>query len=325
MSFSFFDEQPELVQVGGSGSITVAILLCTFQGERYLAEQLESIIDQTHENWIIYASDDGSTDQTLSILRRYQNQLGEGRLVIFSGPGRGYALNFISLVKKDEIDADLYAFCDQDDIWSVEKLDVAVRWTMSNSSKELTLYCGRTSLVNERGEQIGFSPLFKRLPSFKNALVQSIAGGNTMVFNRLVKYILGAVPTEMEIISHDWWVYMVVTACGGKVRYDNAPYVNYRQHENNLIGSNSNFFSRVLHFKNMLDGRLIFWNDSHLAAIQSIKTFMSHENLKILTDFERARRSSLFKRLVLFRSSGVYRQTVQGNMALLVAVLFGKI
>lgn len=87
----------------GAGSLSaqmkVAILLSTYNGERFLVEQLDSLLAQTHRDWIIYASDDGSIDSTLAILREYQQRVGEERFFIFNGPRQGFAKNFMSLVK----------------------------------------------------------------------------------------------------------------------------------------------------------------------------------------------------------------------------------
>lgn len=302
----------------------VAILLCTYQGERYLAEQLDSIVNQTYENWVIYASDDGSQDLTLEILRAYQEKFGAERFFVLSGPREGYAKNFISLLKNKEINADYFAFCDQDDVWAADKLFVAISWLERNSPKVPCLYCGRTALVDESGVRIGSSPLFKYPPGFKNALVQSIAGGNTMVFNQSLRAIAGSTP-DSEIVSHDWWLYILATACGGQVNYDSEPYVSYRQHSENIIGANSSMLSSLSRLKKTLDGRLAEWNRCNLKAIESQRENIPRVNLVTLECFERARISSLFKRYYFFRRSGVYRQTIRGNIALFVAMLLKKI
>lgn len=105
-----------------STSPEVAILLCTYHGQRYLPEQLASFEVQSHSNWKVWASDDGSEDGTHAILDAYSRKWPEGRLSICSGPSEGFAANFISLTCKDSIQADFYAYSDQDDIWNVNKL-----------------------------------------------------------------------------------------------------------------------------------------------------------------------------------------------------------
>ncbi|CAI8946667.1 rhamnosyltransferase [Pseudomonas sp. IT-347P] len=310
--------------VGNETNGKVAILLCTYQGERYLTEQIDSIVSQTYDNWVIYASDDGSQDRTLGILRAYQTKLGADRFFIFPGPQQGYASNFASLVKNQSIVADYYAFCDQDDIWSADKLCVAIQWLTEHAVDTPALYCGRTALINELGVKIGNSPLFKYPPSFENALVQSLAGGNTMVFNHALK-VIASTTVSSEMISHDWWFYILATACGGRVYYDCESHVSYRQHSANVIGANAGFIAGLARLRKMLRGRLSEWNNRNLEAIQLIRERMPPSNLLVLEDFEKARCSPLLKRCFFLLRSGVYRQTLQGNLALWVAVFLNRI
>lgn len=182
----------------------VAVLLCTYNGEQYIREQVDSIVRQTYTNWVIYVSDDGSTDGTLAILEEYRKALGEDRVFITSGPKKGFAWNFISSLQNNGRDCKYFAFCDQDDIWFPDKIERSVGYLADYSRKDIpAVYCGRTKLIDGEGADIGFSPLFKRYPSFENALVQSIAGGNTMVLNIPAKDIIAKTPCYQEIISHD--------------------------------------------------------------------------------------------------------------------------
>ena len=174
-----------------SATPLVAILLCTYNGARFLAEQLDSLEAQTHQNWVVIASDDGSSDQTLEILRQYQTKWSSGKLTIRSGSQKGFCQNFLSLACDPEIKADYYAFCDQDDVWLPGKLEAALANIIANQSDDVPyLYCGRTKYVTENLKPCGMSPLFVFPPSFRNALVQSIAGGNTMVFNLAAKNLI---------------------------------------------------------------------------------------------------------------------------------------
>ena len=95
----------------------VAILLCTFHGQHFLADQLDSIDAQNFPRWRIWASDDGSQDDTNNILEAYQRKWGSDRLCIQHGPALGFARNFLSLTCDQHIEADYYAWSDQDDIW----------------------------------------------------------------------------------------------------------------------------------------------------------------------------------------------------------------
>ena len=109
-------------------------------------------------------------------------------------------------------------------------------------------------LIDEAGKPIGLSPLFKAPLSFENALVQSIAGGNTMLFNEETRKLLATTRESSHIVSHDWWSYILVTGCGGEVCYDPESTLNYRQHSQNLIGSNISIRGRLQRLRRLLKG-----------------------------------------------------------------------
>lgn len=306
-------------------SAKVAILLSTFNGVAYLREQLDSLIAQTCQEWVIHASDDGSSDATLDILHEYQCRLGSDRLQIHAGPRQGFAANFLSLIRRASEQAEYFAFCDQDDLWEPEKLERGLTWADSHPAGLPLLYCSRTRLIDATGQGIGYSPLFRRAPSFANALVQSIAGGNTMLFNAATARLLSLTPAHIPIISHDWWAYILVTGCGGCVNYDEHPAINYRQHGNNLIGSNSSVRDRFVRLQRMLKGTFRHWNDVNLEAVSHFREHLTHENQQILELFGSARRAPLHRKLSLISQSGVYRQTLPGNLGLVAASLIQRL
>lgn len=106
-----FIEENSQILAPGSGPL-VAILMGTMNGARFLSEQLDSLELQTHKNWILIASDDGSTDDTLIILKAYQAKWPDGKLMIKEGPKSGFCANFQSIACDPGIKADYYAFCD---------------------------------------------------------------------------------------------------------------------------------------------------------------------------------------------------------------------
>jgi glycosyltransferase involved in cell wall biosynthesis len=304
---------------------TVAILLSTYNGAAYLSEQLDSLVAQTCRDWVIYASDDGSQDDTVAILHNYQRRLGKDRLVILRGPRQGFAANFLATLKHANGRADFFAFCDQDDCWEPEKLERGLSWVQRQEEHLPALYCSRTRLIDAEGQPIGYSPLFRRAPSFANALVQSIAGGNTMLFNARTAALLCLTPQHVPIISHDWWTYIVVSGCGGEVHYDEQPLIGYRQHGNNLIGSNSSVRDRLVRLQRMLKGTFRHWNDVNLEAIAHLRQHLTSENQRILDLFGKARRAPLHRKLQLISQSGVYRQTLPGNLGLVAATLIQRL
>jgi glycosyltransferase involved in cell wall biosynthesis len=306
------------------GAAQIAILMCTKNGAAFLAEQLKSIAAQTHANWILFVSDDGSTDGTRNILRRFADR-HEQKTVVRNGPGKGVCANFLSLATDPTIDADYFAFSDQDDIWYKNKLQRALTWLATVPDDVPALYCGRTELISMDGRSYGFSPLFTRPIAFRNALIQSLGGGNTMVFNKAAKRLLEVVG-RLDVVLHDWWMYQLVSAVGGAIRYDPQPALKYRQHLDNLIGSNLGWRARLVRIRMMLSGRFRDWNTMNVAALQRVPAHLiKPQNSVVLQLFAKARTASLLKRLYYLKQSGVYRQTLLDNIGLLAATVLKRI
>lgn len=303
----------------------VAVLMCTMQGQRFLAEQLNSIAIQSHPRWAIWASDDGSGDHTHAILEYYQAHWGTDRISIHDGPAEGSTANFLSLTCRADIEADFFAYADQDDIWESDKLERAVDWLGSIPSDVPALYGSRTLLVDARNQHIGYSPLFTRAPGFRNALVQSIAGGNTMVFNRAARDLLRQAGENVEAVTHDWWAYMLVTGCGGQVHYDPYPTVRYRQHEGNQFGSNATVLAQASRARQLLQGRFRGWVDANLRALARVHHLLTPENRHVLDAFVAARQRRFPGRLIGLRESGIFRQTLLGNLGLTAAALIDRL
>lgn len=306
-------------------SSRVAILMCTYQGQDYIAEQLDSFAAQTHSDWVAWASDDGSKDDTLSILKAYADRWAPGRLTICHGPGIGFAANFLSITCNASINADFYAYSDQDDVWHSDKLARAVQWLECVPVGVPALYCSRTLLVDADNNEIGVSPLFTKAPSFANALMQNIGGGNTMVFNNAARELLLEAGENRSVITHDWWAYIVVTGCGGRVFYDSNPTLRYRQHGGNLVGTNANIFARLKRIRMLFQGCFKHWTDCNISALQRLEHRLTPENREVLRQFADARGKSLIPRLIQLKRSGIYRQTLLGNVGLIAAAILGKI
>lgn len=205
------------------------VLMSTYNGERYLQEQLSSIYEQEDVNCSLLVRDDGSLDSTLGILAKEQEQ---GRLVWYTGENKGPAWSFWDLLCKAS-GADYYAFADQDDVWLKDKLAKAVK-SLDGQKDRPALYFCQTQLVDE-----GLVPLenvkIHPLLTYGEALIYQFVGGSTMVFNealrrKLVEY------TPQYMRMHDIWVYDVALAIGAFVYFDPTSYILYRQHGGNAVG-----------------------------------------------------------------------------------------
>ena len=304
---------------------TFCILMGTYNGQAFLAEQLLSIENQSHKNWRLVLSDDGSTDDTLVIAKAFQEKWGSDRLEIHQGPKQGFCKNFLSLACDPGIKEDFYAFADQDDVWMVDKLSIALAYFNSENNADLPrVYCGRTQLVDEHLKVLGYSPLFALPLSFRNALVQSIAGGNTMVFNQGAKELLEKAGF-LDVVSHDWWVYQLIKGAGGVVFYDPEPTILYRQHNGSQVGRNDSFSAKINRLVYVLSGRFKTWNSINYAALLTVKHLLSKDNQNILHTYGKFRGAKFRDRVRLLEVCGLYRQTWQGTLSLWLATIMNKI
>ena len=304
----------------------VAIILGFYDGYEFIRKQLQSIFEQTHQNFIIFVTDDNSKDkfslEKLNINERNKNKIRVG----LRNKNIGYAQNFLNALVSIDGDFDYYAFSDQDDIWHREKLEKAINSLEGYPDNQANLYGSRTELIGESEEiKLGKSIEFKKSPSFQNALTQNIFGGNTMVFNRNAFDLICSSNINQKIIAHDWWCYQIISGAGGNIFYDKNIYLKYRQHNNNLIGSNVSLKDKWLRFCKVANGNFKIQNDHNLQAIINNQNLLIKSNQKTLTNFIKARNSFLLKRIFYFAKSGVYRQTLIGNIALFIGILIKKV
>jgi len=303
---------------------SVAILMSVHNGARFISEQINSIDAQSHSNIRLYISDDNSSDGSNVIVRDFIKQSAK-KISINDVNNNNFCKSFLQLACDKKIKSDYYAYADQDDIWEQDKLKVALEFLQTIPEDTPALYCSRTTIVDKDNQTLFLSPLFKRAPSFANALVQNIGGGNTMVFNLAAKKLLEKASSNIKVPSHDWWTYMLVSGCGGKVFYDTNPYIRYRQHDANLVGANNSVGARFTRMQMLFAGRFKKWSDQNITALKTIENQLTPENQILLSKFASARGKSLFARIVGIKKSGVYRQTTFGNIGLLIASVFNKI
>ncbi len=304
----------------------VAIVLGFYDGYKFISNQLQSIFDQTHKNFIIFVADDNSKDK-FSLEKLNINEINKKKIrVVIRNKNIGYAQNFLNTLVSIDGYFDYYAFSDQDDIWHREKLEKAIKSLEVYPHNHANLYGSRTELIGEsEGIKLGKSIEFKKSPSFQNALTQTIFGGNTMVFNRNAFDLICSSNINQKIIAHDWWCYQIISGAGGNIFYDKNIYLKYRQHTNNLIGSNVLLKDKWLRFCKVANGYFKIQNDHNIKAIINNQNLLIKSNRKILNNFIKARNSCLLKRIYYFAKSGVYRQTLIGNILLFIGVIIKKV
>lgn len=215
----------------------IDILLATHNGEAYLAQQLDSLLSQTVQDFRILIQDDHSQDRTLGLVRQYCDAFPE-RLCLCQaeGPLGGAAQNFLSLAAKAS--GDYVAFCDQDDVWLPDKLETSLaamaRLEEPDGGATPALVFSRVCPVDKELQKLPVPSEGGDVSlTFPRLLVQGCASGCTMLLNRALYTRLGAY--DSRILMHDWWA-LLVAASLGRVAYLPRELVLYRQHGANAVG-----------------------------------------------------------------------------------------
>lgn len=207
----------------------ITVLMSTYNGEKYLQEQIDSILRQQGVNVHLLVRDDGSTDNTLAILSKYQE---EGLLTFYTGDNLGPQRSFLHLLQHAPL-CDYYAFADQDDVWLEDKLSAGIT-QLENDHDKPALYFSQTQLTDEKLTPIP-SVIIHPKVTFGEMLVYKFIGGCTMILNHALREVIGTfVPANMPM--HDLWVYSIALAADAHVVFDPTPHILYRQHGNNTIG-----------------------------------------------------------------------------------------
>lgn len=236
----------------------VSIVLATHNGARFLGDQLRSILAQTHQNWHIILSDDGSSDATLDIAREI---IPENQLSILKGPCQGVALNFwngLGHVPRGHFSA----FCDQDDIWRPDKLERALEHLAQCNGP--ALYSAGRYVTDER---LDILVTQRRRPAagLLGTLLRNRVAGHTCVMSPDAVHLLNAFPPSKDVPFHDWWAALILRAKGAKFIHDPMPVLRYRQHGANVIGA------RGGRLWTLLSGRYFGWVNANLRALWSYR------------------------------------------------------
>lgn len=257
------------------------ILLSSYNGKDFLREQLDSLCAQTIGDIGILVRDDGSIDETLSILDNY-TALKNFRLI--KGNNIGPARSFWYLLRCCD-DAEFYAFCDQDDVWDPDKLEIAVRALETHDSSTPVLYCSDVRVTNIDGNIIHEHMVRREPADFQHALIRNLAPGCTYVFNRAAKELLCRFDAEKtRILIHDWMVYQIIS-CTGKVIFDNIPHMNYRQHNHNVIGiDNKSVAGLIRKVQRFWNGSMRNSRSKHALYLEMIYGDLMSPNNRYLTE-----------------------------------------
>ena len=300
------------------------MLLALRNGAAYLQPQLESLAAQSLPPALILASDDGSTDGSAAIFRRFAASQSPRAAGLVTGPMRGGTANFLHLLALAPPEADFTAFCDQDDVWLPEKVFRAT--TALHDIKGPALYGARSFEVDAALRHPRRSRAMPPPWNFAHALAQNFAGGNTMVLNAaalaLVKSCLPGLP---EPVVHDWFLYQLIAGAGGSIVFDDTPVLLYRQHPGNIIGAAGGIGAKFSRARAMFSGTYTEWSDRNIASLRHCKTSLTPASRALLEDFATHRHARLFARLKMLRRTAMHRKGRLNQAGLWLAALLGRI
>ena len=304
---------------------TITIALATYQGAKYLAEQLASIAAQTYPKWRLLVSDDGSTDGTRDIIAEFATGFPQGQVSLVDGPAQGATANFLHLTRHAPADS-WFAYSDQDDVWHPDKLARAAAFLTGQNGP--AAYAARTTICDTDLTPLRPAPAYVRPLAFSNALIQACMPGNTLVTNSAaLKILQEGAPAALAagVISHDWWVYQLLSGAGAVLTRDRAQVLAYRQHPANVMGRNDTAKARAARFSMLTDGTFAGWLSQNQAALQPVAHLLTPENRALLTRFDALRQlpgPAAMREMIRMK---LYRQTTPGTIAVLGATLMGRL
>lgn len=296
----------------------VQVLLSTYNGEKYIREQLDSILTQKDIEVSILIRDDGSTDSTVDIIHEYCSKSSDIKLI--KGSNMGACKSFFELFKEADMGYDYYALADQDDYWYVDKLTVACNMLakIDNKENKPLLYCCEADITDEdlnaadknKDSKSSEAATFKaKKPGFGNALIENIARGGSVVFNPTL---LGMVRIDApaDCYMHDWWLYLIAS-CFGKAIHHNKAYYKYRQHKDNVLGAST---SKLGIIKRRLSQSKT--NKGHVSkqAIAFGNIYEIPEKKRIQLDVIAEYRNSFKQRIRGMSGKYLYRQSKSDNL-----------
>lgn len=315
----------------------ISIIMGTYNGERFLREQLDSILSQEETNWKLYIFDDGSKDKTEFIAKEYEKRYPEKIFFFKNKENHGAKGNFFQglnrVFRELNPESEYVAFSDQDDVWYENKLSLVLS-KMKEMEREKKLPSAVFSdvrltdwnLKEKADSYFEAAGLDETKVDFASLLMENKAIGGTMLINRaLIEKELSSEKREKSYPKkakmHDWW-FMLMAAAFGKIGYVKEPTEAYRQHESNVVGGAS-FFAylkeRVLRFRE-IKGRL----DENVSQGEEFLRFfekdLSEESLRILKDFVRLKESGFFGKRTILIKHRFYKSGFIRNLALFIFI-----
>lgn len=298
----------------------VVILMSTYNGEKYIAEQLESLLNQTYSNIKIFIRDDGSKDKTKEIIKEFQKK--SKNIFLVEGENIGFINSFFELLKISD-SADYYAYCDQDDVWMEDKIERAVNFLEKADSNKPVLYFSNSDYYD--GEMNFLATAEKnKIYNFRNSLVECVTQGMTMVINNKTREII-VENRPQTCLYHDWWTYMICSGFG-EIIYDDKSLVKYRRHNKSVtVEGKSKFQLFIWRVKEFLIGDSLKQIKKQLKEYEKFySNNLSEENKKLLKLFTNEKYNFLTALKKAFYPKR-FRKKLIDEISVRILFIFGKL
>ncbi|MCD8323780.1 MAG: glycosyltransferase family 2 protein [Clostridiales bacterium] len=319
----------------------IAILVASYNGEKYLGELLDSLLAQSETGWVAYIHDDGSTDGTAVVIAEYANRYPEKFVCVEGEPSGGAKNNFFFLFR--QVEAPLYMCCDQDDVWLPDKMEKTLRRMrgsrgaescdpMTGAEREaLCDNVGRTAEIPRlvfsdlRVADRELHPIADSMNQYQrlhcedlaacHLMIENVVVGCTMMVNRALRDRLIEVTDLTDVVMHDWWAALIAAQFGGIAYLDEAT-ILYRQHGDNEQGARkfgpSYIMYKLTHSKQAIRGA-VEEKQRQARLFAEIYDLPDDSAIRLFGD---ALDAGKLRRIRLYRQSGVRKSTFSRNMGL---------
>lgn len=287
----------------------VNIVMSTYNGEKYLSEQIESIQNQTFSDWNLLIRDDGSVDGTVDIIKKYVSE--DSRIKFINGEDTkniGVINSFYSLIKYNQ--ADYYFFSDQDDYWLPEKVELTLREAEMHNNSIPIMYYTDLKVADKNLKVINESMIKSQSGHANTKLIQELTENSVTGCVSMINHALAEKwNTTNDIIMHDWYLALLASALGELV-YIDKPTELYRQHDNNVLGART-ASKRLKKWINPLSSINQYWNlinASQKQATNLLNLNLTKRNRELVTDFIEITDQNIFSRI-----KSIYRNNYMKN------------
>lgn len=297
---------------------TIIVVISTYNGEKYIERQLDSLRAQKDVDIICYIRDDGSSDNTVSIIKTYEKRYNI-KIILEEGENIGWRRSFLKALK-DAPKAEYYAFCDQDDIWLENKLSVGINMMMSDSlSVPKLFHCARFNVNNDLKKINNSTQMLKAPLNRKNAMVQEYCQGCAIILNAKARDLVLKYQPD-DAMSHDFWSGLLVYLFG-KIYYSDIPLFYYIHHDNNASVSGTPWKARINRLKNFFKSNN--YQNPARDLILGYEDMLSDDDISFLRKMLNYK-TKIKDKLSLLFDSDFKRSTIIGTISLKISILLGR-